>query len=57
MRILLDECLPARLRRELPGHDVLTVPRAAQFWNRNILAAVGDTPDAQKISTVAAEGA
>ena len=25
MRILLDECLPARLRRALPGHDVHTV--------------------------------
>ena len=25
MRILLDECLPARLRRALPGHDVQTV--------------------------------
>jgi predicted nuclease of predicted toxin-antitoxin system len=28
MRILLDECLPARLRRDLPGHDVQTVPQA-----------------------------
>lgn len=35
--------------------SVLTVPRAAKFWNRGVLAAVGDTPDAQKISTVAAE--
>jgi predicted nuclease of predicted toxin-antitoxin system len=26
MRILLDECLPARLRRDLPGHEVQTVP-------------------------------
>jgi hypothetical protein len=26
MRILLDECVPRRLRRELPGHDVRTVP-------------------------------
>jgi predicted nuclease of predicted toxin-antitoxin system len=26
MRILLDECLPARLRRHLPGHEVQTVP-------------------------------
>lgn len=25
MRILLDECLPARLRRALPDHDVHTV--------------------------------
>ena len=25
MRILLDECMPARLRRALPGHDVHTV--------------------------------
>jgi predicted nuclease of predicted toxin-antitoxin system len=27
MRFLLDECLPARLRRNLPGHDVSTVQR------------------------------
>ena len=25
MRILLDECVPRRLRRELSGHDVDTV--------------------------------
>jgi predicted nuclease of predicted toxin-antitoxin system len=28
MRILLDECLPARLRKELHGHDIQTVPGA-----------------------------
>ena len=25
MRILLDECLPVQLARELPGHEVRTV--------------------------------
>jgi predicted nuclease of predicted toxin-antitoxin system len=25
MRVLLDECVPRRLRRDLPGHDVVTV--------------------------------
>jgi predicted nuclease of predicted toxin-antitoxin system len=25
MRLLLDECVPARLRNALPGHDVVTV--------------------------------
>ena len=25
MRVLLDECVPRKLRRELPGHDVWTV--------------------------------
>lgn len=25
MRVLLDECVPRPLRRELPGHDVKTV--------------------------------
>ena len=25
MRLLLDECVPRRLRRELPGHDARTV--------------------------------
>ncbi len=24
MRVLLDECLPERLRRNIPGHDVFT---------------------------------
>ena len=28
MRVLLDECLPRRLSRELPGHEVLTVSEA-----------------------------
>ena len=28
MRILLDECLPRRLKDELPEHDVRTVPEA-----------------------------
>ena len=26
MRVLLDECLPRRLKRELVGHDVRTAP-------------------------------
>ncbi len=25
MKVLLDECLPKRLKRELPGHDVKRV--------------------------------
>ena len=25
MRVLLDECVPRKLKRELPGHDVRTV--------------------------------
>lgn len=33
---------------------VLMVPRAGQFWQHEILAAVGDSPNAQKISTLAA---
>ena len=28
MRVLLDECLPRRLRRELPGHEIVTVAEA-----------------------------
>ena len=28
MRVLLDECLPRKLRRELPEHDVRTVVEA-----------------------------
>ena len=26
MRVLLDECLPRKLREDLPGHEVSTVP-------------------------------
>jgi predicted nuclease of predicted toxin-antitoxin system len=44
MRILLDECLPARLRRELPGHTVETVPRAgwAGIKNGTLLRLIAD---------------
>ena len=35
MRILLDECLPARLRQDLPGHEVQTVPRAGWAGIKN----------------------
>lgn len=27
MRVLLDECLPAGLRRELSGHEITTAPK------------------------------
>ena len=35
MRLLLDECLPARLRRDLPGYEPLTVPRAGWAGVKN----------------------
>ena len=35
MRILLDECVPRRLRRELPGHDVHTVPEMGWAGKKN----------------------
>lgn len=28
MKILIDECLPRKLKNELPGHEVKTVPKA-----------------------------
>ena len=31
MKVLLDECIPRRLLRDLPEHAVTTVPR--QGWN------------------------
>jgi predicted nuclease of predicted toxin-antitoxin system len=45
MRILLDECLPARLRRDLPGHQVQTVPHAgwAGIQNGKLLRLVADS--------------
>lgn len=35
MRVLLDECLPRRLTRELIGHDVQTVPEAGWAGKKN----------------------
>jgi predicted Fe-Mo cluster-binding NifX family protein len=35
MRILLDECVPRRLRWELPGHDVRTVPEMGWSGRKN----------------------
>lgn len=41
MRILLDECVPRRFRRELPEHEVRTAPDMgwASFRNGALLAA------------------
>jgi len=35
MRVLLDECLPRRLKRAIPGHEVLTVPDAGWAGKTN----------------------
>lgn len=35
MRILLDECVPRRLRRELARHDVRTVPEMGWSGKKN----------------------
>ncbi|MGE0814129.1 MAG: DUF5615 family PIN-like protein [Vicinamibacterales bacterium] len=35
MRLLLDECVPKRLRRELLGHDVRTVQEAGWAGVKN----------------------
>jgi hypothetical protein len=35
MRVLLDECVPRRLRRELSGHDVHTVPEMGWSGKKN----------------------
>ena len=35
MRILLDECVPRRLRRELPDQDVHTVPEMGWSGKKN----------------------
>ena len=42
MRILLDECVPARFRRELPGHEIQTVPQVgwASISNGKLLGLV-----------------
>lgn len=45
MRLLLDECLPARLRRDLPGHEVQTVPGAgwAGIQNGRLLRLIAES--------------
>lgn len=35
MKILIDECLPRKLKQELPGHDVKTVPEAGWAGAKN----------------------
>jgi predicted nuclease of predicted toxin-antitoxin system len=35
MRILLDECLPTRLRHEIPGHEVRTVKQMGWLGVKN----------------------
>jgi predicted nuclease of predicted toxin-antitoxin system len=35
MKILLDECLPKRLKRALSGYDVQTVPEAGWAGKKN----------------------
>ena len=35
MRILIDECVPRRLRREFPGHDVHAVPEMGWSGKKN----------------------
>lgn len=48
MRIILDECLPKRLIRELPGHDATTVPMAgwAGIQNGDLLRRIAGNFDA-----------
>ena len=49
MRVLLDECLPRRLKRELVGHDVRTAPEMGWASKRNgelLRAAVAEAFDA-----------
>jgi len=35
MRVLIDECVPRRLRSHLPGHDVRTVPEMGWSGKKN----------------------
>ena len=35
MRILIDECVPRRIRKHLPGHDVRTVPEMGWSGKKN----------------------
>lgn len=35
MRVLIDECLPKKLKRELAGHDVITVQEKGWSSKKN----------------------
>lgn len=35
MKILIDECLPRKLKNTLPGHEVKTVPEAGWSGKKN----------------------
>lgn len=35
MRVLIDECLPKKLKRELPGHEVVTVQERGWSSKKN----------------------
>jgi hypothetical protein len=35
MRILVDECLPRKLKHQIQGHEVLTVPEAGWAGTKN----------------------
>ncbi len=35
MRVLLDECLPRKLKHEVPGHSVVTVPEMGWAGTKN----------------------
>jgi hypothetical protein len=35
VRVLLDECVPRKLKGELPGHDVRTVPEMGWAGSKN----------------------
>ena len=45
MRVLLDECLPQRLRHDLPGHEVTTVQRLGWAGTKNgaLLRQIGES--------------
>lgn len=50
-RLLVGEMVSKVIRDT--SCSVLLVPRAAEFWNQHILAAVGDTPAAPNIAKIA----
>ena len=54
MRILLDECLPARLRGELIGHDVRTVRQMNWLGAKNgrLLKLISDSDEFDVFLTI-----
>ncbi len=53
MKLLLDECIPRKLKRKLPGHDCQTVPEEGFAGKKNgVLLALAEKAGFQAFLTI-----